>query len=71
MLTGKYVSGIVAAVDGTGCKLTATFKTDGVSDKLSGGKIAFKYDPANGNWNCTSNLVESIRPKTCSLAANP
>ncbi|MCY1446507.1 Pilin (bacterial filament) [compost metagenome] len=65
VLTGKYVSGIVAKPVDAKCELTATFKTDGVSDKLSGKKIAFTYNPANGNWICTSDLIESIRPKTC------
>jgi type IV pilus assembly protein PilA len=70
VLTGKYVSGIVASVNGTNCQLTATFKTTGVSDKLSGKKIRFAYNPDNGNWTCTSNISSSgVRPKTCDLDA--
>jgi type IV pilus assembly protein PilA len=68
VLSGKYVNSIVAAVDGANCKLTATFKNTGVSDKLAGKLINFTYNPANGNWTCTSDIGDSIRPKTCSPA---
>ncbi|WP_332674283.1 pilin [Aromatoleum sp.] len=66
VLTGKYVDSIAASVDGANCALEATFKTTGVSDKLSGKLLRFTYNPANGNWNCTSDMPEAIRPKTCS-----
>ncbi|MGB0129414.1 MAG: pilin, partial [Rhodocyclaceae bacterium] len=63
--TGKYVETITAAPAGTNCQLEATFKMTGVSDKLAGKKLRFTYNPANGNWVCTSDIGESIRPKTC------
>lgn len=68
VLTGKYVATIAAAVNGTECELTATFKTTGVSDKLASKTMTFAYNPANGNWDCTSNIEANIRPKTCSEA---
>lgn len=52
-LAGKYVSGITA---------TAT----GVNDKLKSKTITFTYTAANADWACTSNLDQSVRPKTCS-----
>ncbi|OGA81866.1 MAG: prepilin-type N-terminal cleavage/methylation domain-containing protein [Burkholderiales bacterium RIFCSPHIGHO2_01_FULL_63_240] len=70
VLTGKYVASVEASVVGTTCQLLATFKTTGLSDALGGKKIAFTYNPANGNWACTSNIAStSIRPKTCDLNA--
>ena len=69
-LTGKYVSGITAAVTGPDdakkCTLTAKYGTDGVNDKISGGEVDFIYDPADGNWTCETDLVEAVRPNTCS-----
>ena len=65
-LKGKYVANIVATATGTtSCALVATFKTAGVNDKLSGGTITFTYTAADADWKCTSNLNESVRPKTC------
>ncbi len=70
VLSGKYVSTITAAVSGNNCQLLATFATSGVSNKLSGKKIQFEYNPDNGSWTCTSNIdAGSIRPKTCALNA--
>ena len=66
VLEGKYVASITASVVGATCQLQATFKTTGVSDKLSGKLMNFTYTPANGNWNCTTNVDAAIRPKTCS-----
>lgn len=67
VLTGKYVSGIVAATAGATCQLTATFKASGVAEGLSAKQLRFTYTPANGNWNCTSDITDAaIRPKTCS-----
>jgi type IV pilus assembly protein PilA len=67
VLKGQYVGGIVAAVvNTTDCALTATFKTTGVSDKIAGKKVRFTYSPATAKWACTSNLIGSIRSKTCS-----
>ena len=68
-LNGKYVETITGnAVDDV-CTLTATFRNDGVNDKVAGGKVNFIYNPANGgNWSCESNLVDSVRPNTCEEA---
>ena len=65
-LTGKYVASTAAAVSGTDCALTSTFKTTGVADKLIGKTVTFTYSPSTGVWNCTTNVDASIRPKTCS-----
>jgi type IV pilus assembly protein PilA len=66
-LSGKYVASIAAAATAnTSCALTATFKTTGVNDKLAGKTIVFTYTAANADWSCTSDLDESVRPKTCS-----
>jgi type IV pilus assembly protein PilA len=68
VLSGKYVESIEAAVVAgppAQCTLTATFKTTGVSNKLSGTTMVFTYTPDNGNWTCTSSMPEAIRPKTC------
>ena len=66
-LTGNYVEKIEA--DGTAagtCKLTATFKnTAGINDKLKGKVVIFTYTQAGGNWKCTSDLDQAVRPKTC------
>lgn len=67
VLSGKYVATIVATPNaGTNtCMLTATFKTTGVGDKVSGKLVNFIYNTANGNWSCTSNLDGAVRAKTC------
>jgi len=66
-LSGKYVDNITADASTAGqCALVATFKATGVNDKLSGKTITFTYTASNANWACTSNLDESVRPKTCS-----
>jgi type IV pilus assembly protein PilA len=68
VLNGQYVGGIVAAVvNTTDCALTATFKTTGVSDKIAGKKVRFTYIPATANWSCASDLIASIRSKTCAV----
>lgn len=67
--SGKYVEKIEAAATGTtSCKLTATLKPlgSGLNDKIAGGKIAFTYTVASGEWNCTSDLDQSVRPSSCS-----
>jgi type IV pilus assembly protein PilA len=70
VLSGRYVKTITAKVDGTNCALTAEFASAGVSDKLSGKLMQFIYNPANGAWNCKSNIESaSVRPKTCDLDA--
>ena len=68
-LKGKYVANITAdgATAGS-CALVATFKTTGVNDKLKGKIVTFTYNAANADWACTSDLDESVRPKTCSSA---
>ena len=67
-LAGQYVQKIEA--DGSvadTCKLTATFKnTTGINDKLKGKTVTFTYTQAGGQWQCTSNLDQAVRPKTCS-----
>ena len=68
-LSGKYVSGITATPSTTvSCKLIATFKApgSGLNDKIANKKVAFTYTVATGDWNCTSNLDQSVRPSTCS-----
>jgi len=68
-LSGQYVDGIESEVTGTTeCALTATFKTENVNDKISGKKVRFTYTVASGQWACTSDLDDSIRPSTCNSA---
>ncbi|MBH3331085.1 pilin [Pseudomonas oryzihabitans] len=70
-LSGKYVQSISATPTGTAsCKLTATFKSTGVNDKLAGKTLSLTYTVANGNWDCTSNLADGIRPSNCALSTN-
>ena len=65
-MSGKYVASISATASQTAsCTLTATFATTGVNDKLVGKKVNFTYTTSNGNWSCTSDLEESVRPKIC------
>jgi type IV pilus assembly protein PilA len=69
-LTGDYVTGITATPSGTApnqtCTLTATFGSTGINDKLAGKEVRFIYDPAGGgDWSCTSNLPDAVRPNTC------
>ena len=66
VLTGNYVGGITAAITGTSCALTATFKNTGVNDIIKNKKVVFTFNPSNGNWNCTSDLDQKVRPATCS-----
>ncbi|WP_412512064.1 pilin [Variovorax paradoxus] len=68
-LSGKYVASIVATPNAnTSCALVATFKQTGVNDKLIGKTITFTYTASNADWACTSNLDQSVRPKTCSAS---
>lgn len=70
VLTGRFVSGIVAEADEDVCHLTATFRDEGVSNRLQGGQIRFSYDTTDGNWLCNSTIeAGSIRPKTCDYVA--
>ncbi|USI86387.1 pilin [Acinetobacter johnsonii] len=34
-------------------------------DKLKAKTVIFTYTQAGGNWKCTSNLDQAVRPKTC------
>lgn len=66
-LTGTYVASITAngATAGT-CILTAKFKNSaGINDKLKDREVIFTYTQATGNWKCTSDLDQAVRPKTC------
>ena len=65
-LAGKYVQSIAATATADTCALVATFKASGVNDKLKNKTITFTYTAANADWACTSNLDQSVRPKTCS-----
>ncbi len=65
-LSGNVVDNITAAVKDGSCELTATFKANGANDKIVGKKVVFTYTVANGLWTCTSDLVDAVRPKTCS-----
>ena len=69
VLNGKYVAEIEASVVDGNCQLLATFKETGVGDKIAGKKVAFTFNPTNGNWACTSNLDSAVRAKTCDLDA--
>ena len=67
-LDGKYVKNITGKATGDVCTLTATFRDD-INDKVAGQKVNFIYDPANGgDWSCESNLIDSVRPNTCTEA---
>lgn len=65
-MSGKYVASITAAVVGTTCQLTATYRATGVAPKIQGETMVFTYNPDNGDWSCTSSLESSVRPATCS-----
>lgn len=70
-LSGRYVKEIKGVADkaaGT-CALTAKFQDqgNGLNDKIAGQTVTFTYNANSGSWNCTSNLVDSVRPNTCAL----
>ena len=68
-IAGKYVKTITATPTGTAsCKLVAEFKPtgSGLNDKIAGKKVAFTYTVASGDWSCTSDLDQSVRPSSCS-----
>lgn len=67
-LEGQYVAGIEAAGDADSCTLTATYRTAGVNDLISGETVAFTYTPANGQWGCVSSLPDGVRPASCTAA---
>ncbi|WP_193072636.1 pilin [Pseudomonas sp. FME51] len=65
-LSGKYVASITPSVEGTeSCALTATFATTGVNDRVSGQEVIFTYTVSTGQWVCTSDLPDGVRPATC------
>ncbi len=69
-LSGKYVDNITGALNSDdNCVLTAKFgaKGDGLNDRIATKEVDFIYDPDNGTWDCKSNLVDSVRPNTCSV----
>ncbi len=65
VLSGKYVEKIEAAVAGTNCALTATFKTSGVSDKLSGKALTFTYNRAMGTGTVLPPLSRALSVPRC------
>ena len=70
-LTGEYVSNITGTVkeeDGVKtCTLTAKFKEKGkgLNDNIAEKEVDFIYNPDSGSWDCKSNLVDAVRPNTC------
>ncbi|MDN3440363.1 pilin [Psychrobacter sp. APC 3279] len=68
-LSGKYVNNITSSVDNNICTLTAVFKPkgDGLNDRIASKEVDFVYNPDSGAWDCKSNLVDAVRPNTCSL----
>ena len=69
--TGKYVQKVVAEVDGSNCKMTATFKaaSAGVNDKVAGQTINMTLTPSTGAWACTTSLDKNVAPAACRDAA--
>lgn len=72
--SGKYVASITptyVAGPPANCTLTAAFQTSGINDKLISKSVNFVYTMSTngaGTWTCTSNLDESVRPRTCTPA---
>ncbi|ENX69956.1 hypothetical protein F884_00497 [Acinetobacter sp. CIP 102143] len=66
-LSGRYVKQITGAVNGGECTLTAKFNTvgNGLNDKIADKVVEFTYNPNTGSWGCTSDLVDAVRPNTC------
>ncbi len=63
--SGKYVATVVAPA-ATPCVVTATMRAAGVQAKVSGKTVTQTYTPASGQWVCTSNAPDEIKPKACS-----
>ncbi|MFY9261260.1 MAG: pilin [Gallionella sp.] len=59
--TGKYVASITSGVGYT--TLIATYKTTGVSSKISGKKVHMNYNNVTGSWYC-ANGDDSLEDKT-------
>lgn len=68
--SGKYVESISAAPDASAntCTLTANFNDSGLNASVADKNVIFTYNEAAGTWNCTSDLDQKVRPKTCSPA---
>jgi len=64
VLSGKYVESIEPTVDGTNCKLKATFRAD-TNESLKSRYVEFTYTPANGSWSCKTDLDAKVKPTTC------
>jgi type IV pilus assembly protein PilA len=69
-ITGKYVATVVAAgtfSDAGGCTVVATFKTAGVSPKISGAAITWTlFAGANtSQWDCATSLNATLGLKGC------
>ena len=66
--TGKYVSGITAAVAGVTCVITATYAAT-ANARIAGTTATLTYDPTagatNGGWACSTTLPAGIRPSSC------
>ena len=67
---GKFVESITAAANKTDktCVLTANFKDEGLNASVADQNVIFTYDEAKGTWECTSDLDQKVRPKTCGPA---
>ena len=65
VITGKYLSTIVATSAAALCTLTATFSNAGVNSKVSGATVVYTYAPTTGAWACTSSLAAEVKPKSC------
>jgi type IV pilus assembly protein PilA len=66
---GKYVASVTIAPSGTVCVATATYVPSGANAKINGQVVWLAFDPVAGGWNCTSNLVDAVRPKVCAAAS--
>lgn len=65
---GKYVADITLSQNAADrqCLLVATFKTEGINDKVSGKKISVRYTLGSGAWECGTDLEASVAPASCS-----
>lgn len=66
-LSGRYVKQITGKVDAGECTLTAKFNSagNGLNDKIADKIVEFTYNPDSGAWGCASDLVDAVRPNTC------
>jgi type IV pilus assembly protein PilA len=64
VVSGKFVSGITAALSGTKCTLTATYNSTGVASGISGKTVIMVYDTSDGSYTYnTGSLETKYRPK--------